>query len=150
IDVTDIDNHNRDTSRTSSSLLLRGDDYGLPDLDHSPFGTGSGFFSGWTNAYDNTGADYQKTDWEITQANYRYIGPTGNVTAQGREIWGSTPAVPTTDDEILVDTYLITSTNLIENFDDESRRQDGYFNGGTTAGNWDSTATLGIDGYSGD
>src|SRR5690606_32475801 len=25
-----------------------------------------------------------------------------------------------------------------------------YFNGGTTAGNWDSTATLGIDGYSGD
>src|SRR5690606_5971554 len=54
IDVTDIDNHNRDTSRTSSSLLLRGDDYGLPDLDHSPFGTGSGFFSGWTNAYDNT------------------------------------------------------------------------------------------------
>lgn len=150
IDVTDIDNHNRDTSRISASVLLRGDDYGLPDLDHSPFGTGSGFFSGWTNVYNNTGADYQKTDWEITQANYRYIGSTGNVTAQVRDTWGSTPAVPTTDDEILVDTYLVTSTDLIENFDDENRRQDGYFNGGTTVGNWDSTATLGIDGYSGD
>lgn len=150
VDITDIDNHNNNTSRTTASVLLRGTEYGLPDLDHSPFGTGSANFIGWSNDHDDAGTDYQKTDWEITEANYRYIGPTGNVTAQVRDTWGSSAVEASADDEILIDTYGTTSTNLVENFDDEARRQDGYFNSGTTAGNWDSTATLGVDSISGE
>lgn len=149
VSVNDINQHNRNTSRTSASLLLRGTEYGLPDLDLSPFGTGSGNFIGWTNNYNLNGVDYQQTNWEITATNYRYIGPTGNVTGQPRDPWNSGSQVPSADDEILVDTYGTTSTNTVENFDDEARRQDGHFNSGTTSGNWVSTATLGVDLISG-
>jgi hypothetical protein len=145
VNINDINQHNRDTSRTSASVLLRGTEYGLPDLDHSPFGTGSSFFIGWTNNHDQNGVDYQKTDWEITATNYRYIGPTGNVTGQVRDTWNSSSIVPSANDEILIDTYSITSTNTAEYFNDENRRQDDTFNSGTTTGNWDSTATLGVD-----
>lgn len=142
VDVTDIDQHNRDTSRTTASLLLRGPEYGLPNLNESPFGTGAADFIGWTNDNNQDDVDYQKDDWEITAANYRYIGPSGNVTGQVRDTWADGAVVASADDEIMIDTFGITSSNLLENFDDEDRRQDSGYNGGATAGNWDSTLTL--------
>jgi hypothetical protein len=42
----------------------------------------------------------------------------------------------------MIDTYGITSTNQAEFFDDENRRQNIGYNGGNSAGNWNSTNAL--------
>lgn len=142
-DVTDIDQLNRNTSRVSDNLSADGTEYGLPTLAHSPFGTGSANFTGWTNVENQDNVTYQITTWAITSASFRYIGPTGNVSAFPRDPWSSGATVPSSDDAILVDTFGTTSLDLVEDFDDENRRQDSGYNGGTTPGNWTSTATLG-------
>jgi hypothetical protein len=122
VSISGINQHNRNTSRTTNSILLRGTEYGLPNLDQSPFGTGAANFFGWSNLNTIDGVNYQKTDWAITQGSYRYIGPTGNVTGQVRDAWASGSIVPSTNNSILIDTYVSSSTNLVENFDDEDRR----------------------------
>ena len=140
--VENIDNLNRNTARTSANLNLNTVGYSLPTLAHSPFGTGSGFFSNWTNAFDNTGADYQKTNWAITGSNVRYRGATAKVNAFPRDPWASGGTVSSSNAKILVDTFGTTSTNTVENFDDENRRQTSNFNTGNTSGNWTSTNSL--------
>lgn len=135
--VQDIDQLNRNTAKTSQNLIIEGADYGLATLNHSPFGTGSGNFSGWTNDDDQDNVNWSVTGWQITQSNYRFIGTTGNVSAQARDGWNDGTAVNGSDALILVDTYLINSTDTYEPFDDENRRQASDY---TTA--WDSTSFL--------
>jgi hypothetical protein len=135
VDVADIDQLNRNTARTSQNLRLIGTEPGLPTLNHSPFGTGSANFTGWTSDNNVDGVDYQKTDWAINASNYRYIGPSAN--------WADGGTINSSDAAIMVDTYGTTSTDLVENFDDENRRQGSGYNGGTSPGNWPSTVTLG-------
>lgn len=144
VDATNIDQLNRNTSRISDNLHLDGTEYGLPILTHSPFGTGSANFTGWANFENIDNVDYQNIAWNITTPSYRYIGPTGNVSAYPRDPWANGASVPSSDAAILVDTYGTTATDLAEDFDDESRRQDATYNGGLTTGNWVSTATLGV------
>lgn len=140
--VAGIDQLNRNTSRTTLNLTLTGTEYGLATLNHSPFGTGAANFTGWTNFQNVDGVSYQITNWSITTASYRYVGPSANISSFPRDPWASGGTVPSTNTALLIDTYLTTSTNLIENFDDEARRQDSGYNSGTTPGNWVSTATL--------
>ena len=142
IAVGDIDNLNRNTAKTSSNLRLRGSNYGLPTLNHCPFGTGSGNFSGWTSIYNNTNAAYSNAAWQITSSNFRFRGTTAIADARPSDPWGNGGTVNTSNGSILVDTYGTTSTNLVEDFDDENRRQTSNYNSGNTAGNWTSANSL--------
>ena len=143
VGVNDVDDLNENTQRQTSNLAIRGSEYGLPDLDVAGFGAGSANFTGWDNNHDTDNINYQQTDWAINQASFRYIGPTGNVSSFPRDPWADGATVNSANSSILVDTFLQTSTDLVENFDDEVYRQDSGFNGGTTVGNWVSTASLG-------
>ena len=137
----DIDDFNENTIKIAGNLIWTGTEYGLPTLSHSPFGAGSGYFSGWTNNHDCDDVDYQITDWAITQVNYRYLGPTGNVSSYPADPWNNGATENTPNANILIDTYGVTSTNLAEYFDDEARREDpANFPG---AGTWNSVSTLG-------
>lgn len=142
VDVSQIDNLNRNTARTSNNLSLTFSNYGTSNLQQSPFGSGSSNFTGWTNAFDNTGASYQKTNVSISSSNFRYRGTGANVSSQARDTWSSGSSSTSSNASILIDTYGTTSTDLIERFDDENRRQDSGFNSGATSGNWNSTLSL--------
>lgn len=140
--ITGIDNLNRNTARTTSNLQVSASSYGITTVNHSPFGTGSANFSNWTNAYDNTGTDYQNTAFNISSSNYRFRGSTATASAFPRDPWASGSTISSSSASILIDTYGTTSTNLAEYFDDENRRQDSTYNGGSSTGNWTSTASL--------
>lgn len=142
VGVTDIDNLNANSIRTSANLYLTGSDYGFSALSHSPIGTGSSNFSNWTSAENNTGADYLNTSWAITQTSFRNFTTSANVTAQPRDPWASGVTESSPNASILIDTYTSSSTALYEDFNDESYRQDSGYNSGSPSGNWDSTATL--------
>lgn len=140
--VTTINNLNRNTAKTTSNLRVSSTGYGISSVDHSPFGTGSANFSNWTNAYDNTGTDYSNTSFNINSSNYRYRGTGASISSFPRDTWGNGSTVSSSTSNILVDTYGTTSTNLGEYFDDEARRQDNTYNGGTSTGNWTSNVAL--------
>lgn len=140
--VADIDFLNRNAAKISSNLHLDGDEYGLADIDHSPFGTGSGNFSSWTNNHNNVNASYGLTGWSVTVSDYRYLGHTANISGYPQDPWAAGSTVVSSDALVLIDTYGSTSTDLFEDFDDEDYRQDATYNGGTATGNWVSTATL--------
>lgn len=142
VDVTQIDNLNRNTARTSANLSITFSNYGINSLSQSPFGSGSANFTGWTNAFDNTNASYQKTDSSITSSNFRYRGTGAQISSFARDTWANGSSVTSASASILIDTYTTTSTDLIERFDDENRRQDSTFNTGATSGNWNSTNSL--------
>lgn len=142
VGVDAINRLNDRTAKVDSNLVLNGAEYGLPTLTHSPFGTGAGFFSGWTNAYDNVSASYSNSTWAITATNFRYIGPTANVSGYGQDPWNVSSTSNSANANVLIDTYGISSTNLFDDFNDENRRQDSSFNSGSTTGNWDSVAWL--------
>lgn len=135
--VNDIDQLNKNTAAVSSNLRIRGQDYGLPTLNHSPFGTGSGFFTGWTNIETQDDVVWSRDDWAITQSNYCFIGTTGNIDARARDGWNNGSTVNGPNAAILVDTYGIQSTNTFDHFVDEDRRLESDY---TTA--WDSERSL--------
>lgn len=137
-----IDNLNANSIRTSSNISISNTGYNLPNLNQSPFGSGSAFFSGWTNVENNTGVNYDKNNWAITYTNKRYIVTNASVSAFAREPWGNSPTLTDNNHSILIDTFLSASGDLFEPFTDEDRRQDSTFNGGATTGNWDSTIAL--------
>ena len=140
--VTDMDNLNRNTARVNTNLQITGTEYGLPTLNQSPFGTGSGSFAGWTIAYNNLNANYSNAAWAINASNFRFRGTTGNVSGRVRDPWANSSYTHSSNAAILVDTYGTTSSDLVEDFDDENRRQTATYNGGATAGNWTSTNAL--------
>lgn len=142
VDVTDIDQLNRNTQRVPTNLRIDGPEYGLPSLDQAGFGAGAANFSGWTNDNDQDNVDYQDTAWAITAVNYRYLGPTGNVSSFPRDPWASGATVASADASILVDTFGVTSTALFRDYDDEFLRQTATMNGGAPAGDWTSSTDL--------
>ena len=143
--LTAINNLNGNSIRTSNNIQITSSRYRLPNLNHSPFGSGSANFSGWTNEENNTGTGYDKSDWTLNQNTYRFFGTDASVSAIARDPWSSSPALTDGNHSILIDTYPSDSEDLYEPFDDEDRRQDSTFNNGATTGNWDSTTAL-VDG----
>lgn len=135
--VSDIDQLNRNTAKTSDNLALSGSEYGLASLSQSPFGSGQAAFSGWTNDNNNDNASYSKADWAITQGSFRYTGTTGNITATPKDAWGSGGAQNSANASFLVDTYATSATDTFDSFDDESRRKESDY---TTA--WTSSDDL--------
>jgi hypothetical protein len=151
--VSGIDQLNRNTIRTSGNLYIRGPEFGLPNLSHCPFGTGSGYFSGWDHNHDRDDVLWQYSSWAITSSNYRYIGPTANIYAQGRDPWATGSTSYSNNNLVLIDTYATSSTATYEPFNDEARREfiDGVGASATSksfgdAGSYDSEKHLSISG----
>lgn len=137
-----IDNLNANSIRTSANISISNTGYNLPNLNQSPFGSGSALFSGWTNVENNTGVTYDKNNWEITYTNKRYIVTNAGVSAFVRDPWNNSPTLTDNNHSILIDTFLVSSEDLFEPFNDENRRQDPTFNGGLTTGSWLSNVAL--------
>lgn len=137
VQVLGIDQLNRNTARTDSNLSVTASGINLPDLNHSPFGDGSGNFAGWTSNENVNGVSYQKTDWEITQIDYRLIGQSISATATPRDTWDDGASQTTNIMEVLVDTYDVSSDDVSEYFEDEDRRTESDY---TTP--WNSQSTL--------
>lgn len=153
VTVSGINQLNRNTARTSANLRIRGADYGLPARNHSPFGTGSSYFEGWTNDHLRDAVIYRSTDWAINDTNYRFIGTQANIDGRPRDTWAVGPTVVSPNDSILVDTYGITSNDTFEGFDDEARREfiDGIAGAATVqsfggAGSYDSEQNVLVSG----
>ena len=144
VDVTNMDNFNRNTARTSSNLTISFSNYGISNSNQSPLsgGAGNANFNGWTSAFDVQDVTYQNTAFAISSGNFRYRGTGAVISALVRDPWGASSAVLSALASILIDTFGTTSTNLVEDFDDEGRRQDSGFNSGATAGNWNSVTAL--------
>ena len=138
--IQGIDRLNANAIKTAGNLLVVGTEYGMPTLSQCPFGTGAANFVGWTNNDNVNGVQYLQTNWAITTPSYRYMGPSGNITAQPVDPWASGLAKPSADAPILVDTFVASSTALAEYFNDEAWREDPASFPGT--GSWDSTHTL--------
>ena len=85
--ISDIDNLNRNTARTSVNLQIPFTNYGISTLSQSPLsgGAGNANFSGWTSAYNNLNTSYSNTSVQITSSNYRYRGTGSRVRARARD-----------------------------------------------------------------
>lgn len=120
--ISEIDQLNKNTQATSENLQIRALDYGISLLSQSPFGSGSANFSGWSNEDNIDNVSYLNTSYSINDSDYRYIGTSATGRARVRDTWNQTSFKSTLSSSILVDTFLINSTNLFEPFDDEDRR----------------------------
>ena len=135
--ATGIDNLNANTAKTSNNLRLSASEYAITNLNQSPFGTGSGSFSGWTSANNNTGTAYSNGAYTINVASQRYMGTAANAAARASDTWANGATTNTANATILVDTYAGSSTNTLETFNDETYRKESNYTTG-----WTSTADL--------
>ena len=143
IAISGIDNLNRNTARITNNLQITATNYGLPNLNVSPFGTNSANFSNWTIAFDNTGTEYDQSNWTITSTTHRFRGTTATMSATPQDTWNTGSTQTSSNSSILIDCVTTTaSSDLYEGFVDENRRQDSTFNTGNPTGNWDSTLSL--------
>lgn len=144
VGITGIDQLMRNTARTSNNLSITPAAVGsrLPTLNQSPFGAGAADFAGWTNVNTVDGVSYSKADWTLTGANYRFMGVNLVATTQAQDAWAAGASVASPAFPLVADTYGTSSTNTAEYFNDEARRQDTGYNGGTSPGNWNSVTTL--------
>jgi len=144
IGITGIDQLNRNTSRTTGNLTVSSSSVGgtLPSLSLSPFGTGAADFTGWNNDENTDAVSFSKDDWAFVGSGYRYLGVSVIATGQANDTWANGGTAASAAFPLVVDTYGTSSTNTAEYFNDEARRQDPTYNGGATAGNWNSTAAL--------
>ena len=140
--LSNIDNLNANAIRTSSNVSISNTGYGLSNLSQSPFGSGSAYFSNWTNVENNTNSIYSKNDWSIGYTNTRFIGTNAGVSAIARDPWGDSPTLTDNNHSLLIDTYGVSSSDTFEPFNDENRRQGSTFNNGVTTGDWDSTLAI--------
>lgn len=143
--LSNIDNLNANSIKTSNNVSISSTGYGLSSLNHSPFGSGSANFSNWTNEENNTNATYDKNDWSISSTGTRFIGTNAGVSAFASDPWNNSPTLSDSNHSLLIDTYVVSSSDLFEPFNDENRRQDPTFNGGNSAGSWLSNIAL-VDG----
>jgi len=135
--LSPISNLNRNTAKVSANLIFIGTEFGLPTLSHSPFGTGSAFFSNYDSVENDIDTSYLNSAWAITAANYRYAGPSGNVSAHADDTWNTGATNNSINHSILIDTYTDNATVQFQDFNGEARRRNSSF---STA--WDSNASL--------
>jgi hypothetical protein len=143
VGITGIDNLNRNTARTTNNVQINATNYGLSQLNTSPFGTNSSKYTNWTIAYNNTGAEYNQSDYTLNSTSHRFRGTNASLSAIPKDTWDNGSTVTSSNASILIDCVTTTaSSDLYEGFVDENRRQDSTFNTGATAGNWNSTQSL--------
>lgn len=137
IDVLGIDQLNRNTARSNSNLSVVANNIDLPSLNHSPFGTGSANFTGWSSNQNVDGVGYSKTDWKLTRIDYRKIKSTISATVTVRDTWGVGQQTTTNLMDVLIDTFVVKSQDRYEPFDDENKRMESDY-----VTPWNSQKTL--------
>jgi len=144
--VNDIDNLNQNTqgfnSGVTKNFTITAGEYGLPTKNIKFWDiTETGMSAtGWSNNWNQDNVDFDYDRWPITATNYRYRGATANGTSQVFDPWGSGTQRVSPNEKLLIDTVTASSTNLGEDFDDESER---LIRGSTSYTSWDSESTLG-------
>jgi len=137
--VTTIDYLNQNTQKISANLHLDAPNYGIASIDQSPFGSGSGYFSNYTNNNNQMNIGYSNNVFTITATNFRYFGTGAVVTGYVADPWETSVVVSSSSNSILVDTFGQTSSALYEDFDDEVYRMNSTF-----TSSWSGTSLLGV------
>jgi len=140
VNVIGIDGLNANTARSSANLSISATNISLPNLNVSPFGTGAGDFTGWNSNQNVNGVGYSKSDWTITQDDYRVLGLPISVTATVRDTWATGTQITTPIQNVLIDTFEQPSTTVSEFFDDENLRMESDY-----VTSWNNQKTL-VDG----
>ena len=135
--ATNINNLNENTAKTTNNVQFSASEYAIGTINQSPFGTGSGSFSGYTNVNNNTGTSYSNAAYTINVGSQRYIGTAANASSFARDPWASGATTNSSNATIMVDTYAGSSTNTLETFNDETYRKESDYTTG-----WTSTADL--------
>jgi hypothetical protein len=137
-----LDNFNRNTALTNNNLkIIDNSTFGFSTFFQSPLPsqTGNANFTGWTNAYNNTGVSYSNNGVSINRSNFRFAGTNGRINIATQLVWSASErTTQSSNTSILVDTFGNTSTALSEDFNDETYRTDTTF----VNGSWTSSADL--------
>ena len=127
------------TNAVLENFKLSATNYGILDIFQRAWAPQAGHtFSGWTEFHNHPVTTYQNSDIRIGSTNFRYRGANAKSSAQLFDPWNqssikdSVPLKP-----ILVDTFTVTSTIDVEDFDDEARRLNS-----TYQPTWDSSSQL--------
>jgi len=115
VTISDIDYLN-DSSYPSTQVSVVGSEYGLPS-----FSLGGSSLTDWTNSYDNINSSYIKTDWAITSTSLCSVNNTANVATNWID-WSNGTSIVSTNDLVLINTKVGTSSRTSESFLDESWR----------------------------
>lgn len=103
------------------------DDYGISQVQVI-----ANSLQDWTPSFDSSGT-YVGTH-TITKQRHRFVGDAAIHTAIMD--WGVAKSIDSVTSKVAIDTYPKSSTDLIENFDDEYYRQDSGFFSSSLDGNW--------------
>jgi len=130
IDIANID-HINDSSYPTNQISVIGSNYGLPSL----LLEGSDL-NGWTSAWDNVNASYNKTDWTVNAVQFCSVNENAIIRSR-TEDWISNAYVDSVDSPICVNTYTDNSTRIYEDFKLEVNRLESDF-----ITPWDNTRDL--------
>lgn len=109
------------------------DDYGISQVQVI-----ANTLQNWTTDYDSSGT-YVGVH-KITKQKHRFVGGAAIHTAIMD--WGIAKTINSVKSKVAIDTYPRSSTDLLENFDDEYYRQDSGFFSSNLDGNWISDKPL--------
>ena len=130
VTVSDIDYINSDSYPTNF-VNVSGSEYGLSTLEIEGFE-----LTDWTDIYNNQNASYSKDDWAITRNNYFVKTTTANVNARTID-WVNGSWIGSSNENIIVDTYIDDSNRIYEDFTGETNRLESDL-----STRWDSTLSL--------
>lgn len=109
-------------------LATNCDDFGISALELT-----TNDLQNWVSKWDHNGSSYEG-DHTISKQNHRFVGDAYIHTAIMD--WGVSQSADSAPLKVAIDTYPQSSTDLIENFEDEYYRQDEGFCSGYPDGNW--------------
>ena len=109
-------------------LATNCDDFGISSLQLT-----TNDLQNWSSQWNHDTAMYEG-DQAITKQNHRFVGDAYIHTAIMD--WGVSQSVDSAPLKVAIDTYPQSSTDLLENFEDEYYRQDEGFCSGYPDGNW--------------
>jgi hypothetical protein len=130
VGVTGINELN-DESYPLTQAIVTAAVYSLPELDLH-----GAQLTGWTDAYNNTGDTYSKTDWTLTAPNYYALTTTATATATPQD-WIAGAPVNSPNADIAIDTFTADQTAIYEDFNNEALRLKSDL-----STPWDSTQSL--------
>ncbi len=115
IGITDIDNVNNQTWQ-DPLLFVETSNIGMARINVSNSDLGS-----WTNAWNDANSTYSTIN-PINQYNFRITGENQRIQATANDWTVILPGISSTPFNYLIDTFLTTSTDILEDFKDENHR----------------------------
>jgi hypothetical protein len=135
--ISDIDNLN-DKSYPLNQIEVDGSEYGINNLNLQ-----GGELSNWDNNWNNTNASYIKNNWKIDIPNMNIISSTSNVRTRTKD-WSDGDWINSSDNALLIDTFVNNNTRLREYFHHEDWRCPitANFDSGNAKAGWNSSIDL--------